>query len=247
MAAAGTDAAGTGGLGHRAGLVWHHAFAAQPLPPQWLVLGAGVLALIVVGSPRVWPAARTVVTIVHEGGHAVAALATGRHLTGVRVYRSTAGETASRGRAEGLGVVVTAVAGYLAPPLVGLGAAALLATGHVTGMLLLAMLLLAALAVAIRNAYGMLAVLAALVAVAAVCLYGSVVEQSGFGYAATWFLLLGGVRPVIELARERRRGGRRSDADQLARLTPLPGGAWVVIFGLIALAALALSARWLVH
>ena len=35
--------------------------------------------------------------------------------------------------------------------------------------------------------------------------------------------------------------------DQLARLTPLPGGAWVTIFALVALAALALSARWLVR
>ena len=122
-----------------------------------------------------------------------------------------------------------------------------LAIGHVTGMLLLALLLLAGLAVAVRNAYGMLAVLAALVAVAAVCLYGSALVQEGFGYVATWFLLLGGVRPVIELARERRRGGRGSDADHLARLTPVPGGAWVVIFGLVALAALAVSARWLVR
>jgi hypothetical protein len=64
----------------------------------------------------------------------------------------------------------------------------------------------------------------------------------------TWFLLLGGVRPVLELARERRRGrARRSDADQLARLTPVPGGAWVMIFGIIAVAALAVSARWLVR
>ena len=52
---------------------------------------------------------------------------------------------------------------------------------------------------------------------------------------------------MVELHRERRRGwARRSDADQLARLTPVPGGAWVTIFGLAAVAALAVSARWLV-
>lgn len=236
------------GLGQRAGAAWHHAFAAQPLPPRWLVVGSGVLALLVVGSSRVWPVARTVITIVHEGGHALMALATGRHLGGVRIYRSTAGETLSRGRAAGAGVALTAVAGYLAPPLLGLGAAALLAIGHLTGMLLLSLVLLAGLAVAIRNAYGMLAVLAALVAVAGVCLYGSAVTAAGFGYAMTWFLLLGGIRPVIELAGERRRGGaRRSDADQLARLTRVPGGAWVMIFGAVAVVALAVSARWLVR
>jgi hypothetical protein len=240
---------GMGGVfWHRADVMWHHAFTAQPAPPKWLVLGSGVLALVIVASPRIWPAARTVVTIVHEGGHALMALATGRRLGGVRIYRSTAGETRSAGRAAGLGVALTAGAGYVAPPLLGLGAAALLAIGHLTGMLLLSLVLLAGLAAAVRNAYGMLAVLAALVTVAAVCLYAPATVQAGFGYVMTWFLLLGGVRPVIELARERRwSGARRSDADQLARLTRVPGGAWVMIFGLVAVAALAVSARWMVR
>jgi hypothetical protein len=235
------------GLGGRADGVWHHALATQPLPPRWLVLGSGVVALAVVVSSRVWPVARTVVTIVHEGGHALVALATGRHLSGVRLYRSTAGETVSAGRASGPGIALTAAAGYPAPSLLGLGAAALLAIGHLTGMLLLSLVLLAGLAVAIRNVYGMLAVLVTAGAVAGVCLFAPAVVQAWFGYAMTWFLLLGGVRPVIELHRERRRGwARRSDADQLARLTPVPGGAWVTIFGLAAVAALAVSARWLV-
>jgi hypothetical protein len=232
-----------------ADVMWHHAFTVQAAPPRWLVLGAGVFALLVVGSPRVWPVARTVVTIVHEGGHALMALATGRRLGGVRIYRSTAGETRSAGRVDGVGTALTAAAGYVAPPLLGLGAAALLAIGHLTAMLLLSLLLLAGLAIAIRNAYGMLAVLASLIAVAAVCLYAPAIVEAGFGYVMTWFLLLGGIRPVIELARERRyrAGGQRSDADQLARLTSVPGGAWVMIFGLVAVAALAVSAHWLVR
>ncbi len=237
-----------GDLWRRAGGVWHHALAAQPLPPQWLVAGSGVLALAVVASGRVWPMARTVVTIVHEGGHAIVALATGQRRVRVRLYRDTAGETVSVGGADGLGIALTTAAGYPAPSLIGLGAAALLAVGHVTGMLLLGLVLLAGLAIAVRNPYGMLAVLTTAATVAAVCLYGSAAIQAGFGYAMTWFLLFGGVRPVIELHRERRRGRtRRSDADQLARLTPMPGGAWVTIFGIIAIAALAISARWLVR
>jgi hypothetical protein len=115
-------------------------------------------------------------------------------------------------------------------------------------MLLLSLALLAGLAIAIRNAYGMLAVLATAAAVAVVCLFAPAVVQAGFGYTMTWFLLLGAVRPVIELARERRRSRtRRTDADQLARLTPVPGGAWVMVFGIFALSALAISASWLVH
>jgi hypothetical protein len=189
-----------------------------------------------------------VVTIVHEGGHAMVALATGQRRVRVRLYRDTAGETVSASGAAGLGLALTAAAGYPAPSLAGLGAAAMLAAGHLTGMLLLGLVLLAGLAAAVRNPYGMLAVVATGATVAAICLYGSALIQAGFGYAMTWFLLFGGIRPVMELHRQRRRGRtRRSDADQLARLTPMPGGAWVMIFGIFALAALAISGFWLVR
>ncbi|HEX9520215.1 MAG TPA: M50 family metallopeptidase [Streptosporangiaceae bacterium] len=235
-------------LWQHADRVWHHAFAAQPLPPLWLVVGSGALALAAVASARVWPITRTVVTIVHEGGHAMVALATGQRRVRVRLYRDTAGETVSASGAAGVGIALTAAAGYPAPSLAGLGAAAMLAAGHVTGMLLLGLVLLAGLAVAVRNPYGMVAVLATGATLAVICLYASALIQAGFGYAMTWFLLFGGVRPVMELHRQRRRGRtQRSDADQLARLTPMPGGAWVTIFGIFALAALVVSGLWLVR
>lgn len=234
-------------LGRRAGAVWHHAFAVQPRPPEWLILATAAFALIIVASTQLWPRARTVVTIVHEGGHAIVALLTGQRRIRVRLYRDTAGETLSVGATNRLGVTLTAAAGYPAPSLVGLAAAALLTVGHLTGMLLLGLALLIFLAVAIRNLYGMIAVLVTAGAIAAVCLYASATVQAGFGYAMTWFLLIGGVRPVVELYRERRHSrNTRSDADQLARVTAMPGGAWVVIFGVVAVAALAVSARWLV-
>jgi hypothetical protein len=236
-----------GGLAQHAASLWQRALATQPLPPLWLVLASGAVALAAVASPRAWRAARIVVTIVHESGHALVALATGRRLAGVRLYRSTAGVTESAGKATGPGIVLTSAAGYPAPSLLGLGAAALLSVGHLTALLLLSLVLLAGLLIAIRNAYGMLAVLVTGGAIAAVSLLAAPVVQAGFGYVMTWFLLLGGVRPVIELQGERRRGGsRRTDADQLARLTRVPGAVWVMIFGLVAVAALAVSARWLV-
>jgi Peptidase M50B-like len=237
-----------GDLWRYAADVWHQALLAQPLPPLWLVVASGALAFAAVASTRVWPITRTVVTIVHEAGHAFMALATGQRRVRVRLYRDTAGETVSASGAAGLGIALTAAAGYPAPSLAGLGAAAILATGHVTGLLLLSLVLLAGLATAVRNAYGMTAVLATGATVAAICLYGSALIQAGFGYAITWFLLFGAVRPVMELRRQRRRGrSRRSDADQLARLTPLAGGAWVTIFGIFALSALAVSGLWLIR
>ncbi|HEX9064111.1 MAG TPA: M50 family metallopeptidase [Streptosporangiaceae bacterium] len=239
-------AGAAGDLWRRADAAFRHMLTVQPAPPQWLAIGACALALVLVVSARAWPLARTVVTIVHEGGHAVVALATGQRRVRIRLYRDTAGETRSRGRRDGVGVTLTAAAGYPAPALVGLGAAALLAIGHLTAMLLLGLVFLIALAFAVRNPYGLLAVIVTAAGVAAVCLYASPVVQAGFGYVMTWFLLFGSLRPVIELQRDRRAGrGWRSDADQLARLTSVPGGAWVVLFGLIAVAALAVSATWL--
>ena len=84
-------------------------------------------------------------------------------------------------------------------------------------------------------------------AVALVIWRGTPLVQAAFGYAMAWFLLLGGVRPVLELQHSRRRGrAGRSDADQLAGLTGLPPGAWIVLFAVVSLGALGLSAYWLV-
>ena len=62
-------------------------------PSQLLVLVTALVALVAVASSRIWPVARTVVTIAHEGGHALTALLTGRRVSSVRVLRSTAGVT----------------------------------------------------------------------------------------------------------------------------------------------------------
>jgi hypothetical protein len=193
----------------------------------------------VLGRPS-WQLSRNVITIAHEGGHALVSLLSGRRLEGIRLHSDSSGVTYSRGRRTGPGAVLTAAAGYITPPLLGAGAAWLLATRHVTAMLWLALVLLAATFLAIRNAYGVFAVLVTGAAVLAVSWLGSATVQFVFGYACSWFLLLGGVRPVFELRGRRR---RISDADQLARMTPVPAGVWIFGFGLIALAALALGAR----
>jgi peptidase M50B-like protein len=237
----------TAGMAH----MWHR-LATQLAPPGRppslvLVLGCALLALAAVASRRVWPVSRTVVTMAHEGGHALVALLAGRRLDSIRVLRSTAGVTVSSGYRSGPGLAFTTAAGYTAPPLLGLGAAALVATGHLTGLLVISLAGLAGLAIMIRNVYGMVAVILAGAAVALVAWRGSWLAEAAFGYLMTWFLLFGGLRPVAELRRTRRRpGGGANDADQLALLTGTPGALWVAVFGLVALAALAVSALWLV-
>jgi hypothetical protein len=228
--------------------LWGRMDGTQPVPPTWIIAATGIVALFIVLNARTWHLTRNAITIAHEGGHALVSLLSGRRLEGIRLHSDTSGVTYSRGRRTGPGMVLTAAAGYITPSLLGAGAAWLLAAHHVTAMLWLMLALLAATFLAVRNAYGVLAVLLTAAAVWSVSMLASAAVQAVFGYGAAWFLLLGGVRPVAELQRERHRRGRlaQSDADQLARLTGVPGGVWVMVFGLVAVAALVLGARLLV-
>ena len=231
--------------------LWDRVAGTQPVPPAAVVAVSGAAALVVVLNPRAWYLARNAITIAHEGGHALVSLLSGRRLEGIRLHSDTSGETVSRGKRTGPGMVFTAFAGYVTPSLLGAGAAVLLAAHHVILLLWLFLVLLGATFLMIRNWYGVLAVLLTLGAVCAVTLLATAPVQAAFGYGAAWFLLFGGVRPVAELSRSRARARRRgrpaaSDADQLARLTGVPGGVWVAVFGLVAVAALLAGARLLV-
>jgi Peptidase M50B-like len=229
--------------------LWDHVTATAPVLATWLVLVTAACALVIVLSQRAWHMSRNVITLAHEGGHAAVSLATGRRLDGIRLHSDTSGVTSSRGRSHGPGLILTTAAGYVTPSLLGLGAAGLLAARHATFLLWLVLVLLAAAFVAIRNAYGVLAVLASAAVVFGVSHFGSAEAQELFAYLFSWFLLFGGVRPVFELQsrrRRRRRGGTlASDADQLALLTGVPGGAWVFLFAVVSLVALILGSYWL--
>src|ERR1017187_7871515 len=198
--------------------LWERVSGSQPLPPAWVVGLTGLAALIVVLNTGSWRLAGKVITIAHEGGHALVSLLSGRRLDGIRLHADSSGVTYSRGKRTGPGLVLTAAAGL-----------------------------------AVRNVFGALAVLVTAAAVFVVSDYAPAAVQAGFAYLAAWFLLFGGLRPVLELARGRRRSvargsrswARGSDADQLAQMTGVPAGVWVTLFALVALAALVLGATLL--
>ena len=97
----------------------------------------------------------------------------GRRLDGIRLHSDSSGVTYSRGKRTGPGLVLTAAAGYVMPSLLGAGAAWLLAERHLTAMLWLALVLLAATFLAIRNLFGALAVLVTAGGVFAVSYYAA--------------------------------------------------------------------------
>jgi hypothetical protein len=211
------------------------------------VLAAAALALAVVAWTAAWRVARGVVTIAHEGGHALVAVLAGRGLTGIRLHADTSGVTTSTGRAGGLGLVLTFLAGYPAPAVLGLVGALLVVTERASASLWLVVALLAATLLQVRNAYGVVSVVATGAVVGAVAWWGDAVLQGAFATALSWFLLFGALRSVHELQRGRRRAvprlGAESDADALARLTGVPGGMWAAVFWLAAVAAV-ITGAW---
>ncbi|GED84842.1 M50 family metallopeptidase [Streptomyces sp. 6-11-2] len=226
--------------------LWDRLVGTQPDPDVWVVLVTAAAALAVVAPHGLWRVSRNAITIAHEGGHGLVALLTGRTLTGIRLHSDTSGLTVSRGKPHGIGMILTAAAGYTAPPLLGLGGAALLATGRITLLLWVATALLVAMLVMIRNAYGALTVLLTGGTFLLVSWLTGPQVQAAFAYAVVWFLLLGGVRPAFELQAKRARGGAGdSDADQLSRLTHVPAALWLFLFHAVSLCSLIGGGRWL--
>ncbi|GGN35512.1 M50 family metallopeptidase [Streptomyces fuscichromogenes] len=226
--------------------LWDRLTGTQSDPDLWVVLATLVAALAVIVPHGLWRISRNAITIAHEGGHGLVALLTGRQLTGIRLHSDTSGLTLSRGKPHGIGMILTAAAGYTAPPLLGLGGAALLGAGRITLLLWAATALLVVMLVMIRNAYGVLTVFLTGGTFLLVSWLAGPQVQAAFAYAVVWFLLLGGVRPAFELQAKRSRGGAGdSDADQLSRLTHLPAGVWLFLFHTVSLCSLIGGGRWL--
>lgn len=211
--------------------IWSRATASQPAPEPAVVAGVAVLALGLVLVPRAWTLTRQLVTISHEGGHALVAVVTGRRLMGIRLHADTSGVTLSRGKPTGPGMVAMLAAGYLAPAVAGLGAALLLASGHSLALLWLAVGWLSLMLLQIRNVYGLLVLILCGAAAGLASWYLPGTTLSLLAYLLTWLLLFAAPKPVLELMAQRRRGtARGSDVDQLTRLTRLPAVLWELIF-----------------
>lgn len=208
---------------------------AAPLDLDALLIVLVIAAAVAVSVPRVtWRWFGLYVTFVHELGHALAALMTGRVVRGIRLRLDHSGEmvSAGRGRAGGIwsgfwGYPAPAVAGALMIWAASAGwAGAALSLG--AAMLLVSLLF-------IRNGWGILiALVCAAVAQALVVFLpranvGVVVLVLGIA------LLVGAVRDWFKVAAVHGgRGDRRnSDAYLLARMSGVPSFLWLAGFALV--------------
>jgi len=78
--------------------LWDRISGSQPLPPAWVIGLTAVAALVVVLNTPVWRLAGKVITIAHEGGHALVSVLSGRRLDGIRLHSDSSGVTYSRGK-----------------------------------------------------------------------------------------------------------------------------------------------------
>jgi hypothetical protein len=226
-----TDAAGV------VAEIWRRIVAPSPAPAALDV----VLAVAVVGGLLLlpsWPRLRHAITIVHEAGHGAAATLTRRRLAGIRLHSDSSGLTVSVGRTRGPGMALTLLAGYPAPSVAGVLVAWAVAAGHAAAALWGALVLLLLVLVQIRNWFGLWTVLVAGVLVGAVTWFADPVWQLRAALAVAALLVLGGLRAAVELPAARHRDGL-SDADQLARITRVPVGFWLLVFVLAGLAGVA--------
>lgn len=210
---------------------------------QWAVAAA---AFTLVAYEPLWAYTRHLVTLVHESGHALVALATGRRLNSITLHSDTSGLTVSSGRQTGPGMIATAAAGYLAPAVLGLLIAGLVQLDRTMWALWFGLGALALMLLYIRNWFGLLVVAVAGMGVAAIVWWAPERVQHASALLAAWFMLLAAPRTALELWSHRRgRRSRTTDADVLGRLTHLPAVLWVGVFLLANLAALGLGAWWL--
>lgn len=215
--------------------------------PDWTtVLVAGLLGGAVVGStalPRVTRlrmaayGINIIGTIVHEAGHAVAALISGGGVYRIELHSPNSGATASWYRSYP-SLVITTLAGYAAPPLAGLGLAALLAHGRLPLALLMLTAAMALILLVCRDLYTLTAVLAVGVVNAATLWWAPVWLQHGVTYTTAWVLLLTNLPNlaglVLHLARslgeDVDEGQGVDDATALAIYTRVPALVWTAVW-----------------
>lgn len=204
------------------------------MSPQFFIL-IGALAAVFI--PSAWRLTSHLITLVHEAGHALVAVLTGRRLRAIKLHSDTSGLTVTKGRTRGITMIATAAAGYLAPSAFGLIIVALIAFDRTMWSLYIALAGLGFLLLWIRNWFGLLLIV---LAGSMTWLIANRTTEDFVDYTA-WFLgaffLIASPRAVWGHVRSR--GVRRSsDSDVLAQISPIPAWLWAWIFQALTLGAL---------
>jgi hypothetical protein len=200
----------------------HDAFTSQPLRAgQALLVGLGTAVLVAVQG--LWLVTQHVYVIAHEGTHALTGSVRGGKVGRVKLNPNGTGGT-EVSHPGGRGAVLTGFIGYVGPSLFGVVAARLVSLGYIRPVLWLAVVLLAVLLLSVRNPFGFLTVIVTGGLLFLVARSGRAGLETVVAYGLAWFLLLSGLRVVLE----HRTGAE--DAKNLREWTNVPRVIWFVLW-----------------
>lgn len=214
-------------------------------PPVEAALTTPIVAATAVGAlvllVAAWPAVGAFLTVAHEAGHVVVGILTGHRVLFFEVIDENAGRTVSERKGWGPARILMTFAGHVAPPLLGLGGAALFDAGSMLLLLWATVVLLILALVKAEREWTTFVVLLLAAGTGYAALYGTPLLQAGFAAGLVWLLLFGGVRDAVDAATT-----AGTDADQLFRDTLIPRVLWKGSFIAVALLCLWTGARLMV-
>jgi hypothetical protein len=203
--------------------------------PMMMVVSSGLVAFF--ASVICWPIFAYLLTIPHEGGHAIVASMLGGRIASIKMDRLGNGVTAVQSLGW-VGSFMTGLAGYTGPSIFGIIGAALLAENQLAVVLWVSIAMLALALLQARSVVMFTLTLLLGGVFFLVVRYAAAGEQRFFAYTWVWFLLLGGFRGVIHLQILRRDNSNVGDVGILRSMTHLPGSLWAGLFWLVSLVGL---------
>lgn len=206
-------------------------------------LVVALLAATALSIPRrSWRYFGLLATVVHELGHAFAALTSGQRLSGIHLRLDHSGTTTSYSHSR-LAAAWSCFWGYPVPAIVGAALVVCGFSGWGPAAMAGSVLVLALSLLFLRNLAGFAITSVVILAVLALIM---LVPDAFVGHVAVVLglvLLVGAVRDLFKLAHvhlRRRDRLRTSDAYLLYRTTAVPSAVWIVLFALL------VTGAWLV-
>ena len=209
--------------------------------PQIVDLSTGqlvVLLILVLGLvlPRpIWRITGMYSTLVHELGHVISALFTGRFVTGLRLGWDHSGEVVSRGRGKA-SIIISGVFGYPAPLLISAALLWATASGYAGRALGIYALFFVLVLVFVRNWPAFVVCSASAVIALGVVLFAPASAYIYLALLLGGFLFCSGLRDFLKLLAVhtlRRQDIEQSDAYLIARSTGTFATLWLLVIMLL--------------
>jgi hypothetical protein len=206
---------------------------------ETVLIGLAVSAVVVASAT--WGLLQHFYVMAHEGMHGAVGSLSGGTVQGITMNDRAEGLTDVGFSSAGVHFPFYFV-GYLGASAFGLGAARLIQFGHIIVVLWLVMGFLALLLISLkRRSFGFITVPVAGFLIFLILKHTPQSAQIVAAYVITWFLLLSGVRVVID------HGANAGDARILSGSTSIPRLVFAALWLAGTVAAVAIGARWMLH